>query len=392
MASFSVTVTTSPSPFIPQRRRFSNFSSSTHQLQGSPLQNKKIRVFSLLNFRPFSFNLRKRRTLMCAANQGAMEEVKETGETNGLVGVLGEVDSDQVLDKSTEAWSQFARRISGEWDGFGADFSNQGSTIELPEYVVPEAYREWEVKVFDWQTQCPTLANPEDHVLEYRSVQLLPTVGCEADAATVYSSDERKVGGENSGVSTFAYQSSGSYVAVWKNKDDLIELEYCLINPQDFESRVRIIQRIHVSNNTEMKLQSVRVYREQWYGPFRNGDQLGGCAIRDSAFASTAPTIASDIAGIWQGSKAVTTFGTTNSEIFRELLDDGLQKSVRDGENNVLLPKQLWCSLKQNKDGETITEAGWLLDQGQAITSSCLFSGTTKLKEISIALETKALE
>ncbi|XP_058755415.1 uncharacterized protein LOC131628593 isoform X2 [Vicia villosa] len=322
-----------------------------------------------------------------------MEEVKETGETNGLIGVLGKVDSDQVHDyKRTEAWSQFAGRISGEWDGFGADFSNQGSTIELPEYVVPEAYREWEVKVFDWQTQCPTLANPEDHVLEYRSVQLLPTVGCEADAATVYSSDERKVGGENNGVTTFAYQSGGSYVAVWQKKDDLIELEYCLINPQDFESRVRIIQRIRVSNNTEMKLQGVRVFREQWYGPFRNGDQLGGCAIRDSAFASTAPTIASDIAGIWQGSKAVTTFDTTNTEIFREILDDGLQKSVRDGENNVLLPKQLWCSLKQNKDGETITEAGWLLDQGQAITSSCLFSSTAKLKEISIALETRALE
>ncbi|CAI8604613.1 unnamed protein product [Vicia faba] len=357
MATSSVTVTTSPSPFIPQRRRFSNFSSSTHQLQGSLLQNKKIRVFSLLSFSPFSFNLRKRRTLMCAANQGAMEEVKESGETNGLIGVLGEVDCDQVHDKSTEAWSQFARRISGEWDGFGADFSNQGSTIELPE-----------------------------------SVQLLPTVGCEADAATVYSSDERKVGGENSGVTTFAYQSSGSYVAVWPKKDDLIELEYCLINPQDFESRVRIIQRIRVLNNTEMKLQGVRVFREQWYGPFRNGDQLGGCAIRDSAFASTAPTIASDIAGIWQGSKAVTTFGTTKTEIFRELLDDGLQKSVRDGENNVLLPKQLWCSLKQNKDGETITEAGWLLDQGKTITSSCLFSSTAKLKEISIALEARAWE
>lgn len=33
---------------------------------------------------------------MCAANQGAMEEVKESGETNGLIGVLGKVDSDQV--------------------------------------------------------------------------------------------------------------------------------------------------------------------------------------------------------------------------------------------------------------------------------------------------------
>ena len=212
-----------------------------------------------------------------------------------------------------EGWSQFAKRVSGEWDGFGADFSNEGKPIELPESVVPEAYREWEVKVYDWQTQCPTLAEPEDRVLEYKSIQLLPTVGCEADAATRYSIDERKVGGANSGVAAFAYQSSGSYIALWQKKDNLLELEYCLISPQDFESRVRIIQLINEIDNTKMALQNIRVYFEQWYGPFRNGDQLGGCAIRDSAFASTTPMPASEVAGIWQGSKAVATFGTSNT-------------------------------------------------------------------------------
>ncbi|KAK7280072.1 hypothetical protein RJT34_25134 [Clitoria ternatea] len=290
-------------------------------------------------------------------NQDAKEAMEDT------VGVLGETDSHQdgsrtipkVRDKSIETWSQFATRVSGEWDGFGADFSTEGKAIELPESVVPEAYREWEVKVFDWQTQCPTLAEPEEHVLKYKSIQLLPTVGCEADAATRYSVDERNVGGGNSGVTAFAYQSSGSYVAVWQKKDNLLELEHCLINPQDFESRVRIIQLIHVSNSREMVLQSIRVFREQWYGPFRNGEQLGGCAIRDSAFASTAPMSVSDVTGIWQGSKAVATFSTPNT-IFGELLGDLVLNSVRDGDN-ILLPKQLWCSLKQGKDGETLSEA-----------------------------------
>ncbi|WJX47679.1 hypothetical protein P8452_34342 [Trifolium repens] len=32
----------------------------------------------------------------------------------------------QAHDKSNEAWSQFSRRISSEWDGFGVDFSNHG--------------------------------------------------------------------------------------------------------------------------------------------------------------------------------------------------------------------------------------------------------------------------
>ena len=57
-----------------------------------------------------------------------------------------------------------------------------------------------------------------------------------------------------------------------------------------------------------------------------------------------------------------------------------MQNSVRDGDNKILLPKKLWCSIRQSKEGETLSEVGWLLDHGQAITSSCLFSSTAKLK------------
>ncbi|RXH67657.1 hypothetical protein DVH24_027804 [Malus domestica] len=81
-------------------------------------------------------------------------------------------------------WFEFARNVSGEWDGHGADFTREGCPIKLLENVVPVAYREWEVKVFDWQTQCPTLANPDEHILLYKNIELLPAVGCEANAAT----------------------------------------------------------------------------------------------------------------------------------------------------------------------------------------------------------------
>ncbi|KAM0996228.1 hypothetical protein ACFX2C_006258 [Malus domestica] len=78
----------------------------------------------------------------------------------------------------------YFRNVSGEWDGHGADFTREGCPIELPKNVVPAAYREWEAKVFDWQTQCPTLANPDEHTLLYKNIELLPAAGCEADAAT----------------------------------------------------------------------------------------------------------------------------------------------------------------------------------------------------------------
>lgn len=145
-----------------------------------------------------------------------------------------------------KGWAAFAKKVSGEWDGFGAEFTNQGKPIELPENVVPEAYREWEVKVFDWQTQCPTLAQGDDAFsFMYKSIRLLPTVGCEADAATRHSINERSIVDDN--VSAFAYQSSGCYVAAWSNENKANpclswELEHCLIDPREKESRVRIIQ------------------------------------------------------------------------------------------------------------------------------------------------------
>uniref|UniRef100_A0A2N9FP03 Uncharacterized protein n=1 Tax=Fagus sylvatica TaxID=28930 RepID=A0A2N9FP03_FAGSY len=266
-----------------------------------------------------------------------------------------------INSTSTTTWLEFARNVSGEWDGYGADFSNEGIPIELPESVVPEAFREWEVEVFDWQTQCPTLAQTEQQpLLVYKSIKLLPTVGCEADAATRYSIDERSIGGDQDDekVSAFAYQASGSYVAVWPSDQDnsLLELEYCLVNPQDRESRVRIIQVLKVDDDMKMVLQKVQVFREQWYGPFRNGEQLGGCAIRDSGFAATGAMEPSHVVGVWQGPRAIASFDAFQTDLLQELGDESVQKSLRDECDLILLPKQLWCSLKQSTDGETYSE------------------------------------
>uniref|UniRef100_A0A2P2MUE0 Uncharacterized protein LOC105136982 n=1 Tax=Rhizophora mucronata TaxID=61149 RepID=A0A2P2MUE0_RHIMU len=315
-------------------------------------------------------------------------------------------------------WPEFARNVSGEWDGFGADFTNSGEPIQLPDSVVPEAYREWEVKVFDWQTQCPTLAphpaDTQDLAMTYKSIKLLPTVGCEADAATRYSVDERNVNlnyddddDTNNKASAFAYQSSGSYVAVWQTegpdprtlstvtpRTKLLELEHCLIHPQNRESRVRIFQVVRVANNSEMTLESIRVFCEQWSGPFRNGDQPGGCTIRDSPFASTAAVNTSQVAGVWQAHVSVANFQTSQTGFLRELTDNGTHTSVRNECQLILLPKQLWCSTKESKDGEPCYdfEVGWLHDNGCALTSRCIFSSDGKLKEISIVRETVNLE
>ncbi|XP_057545079.1 uncharacterized protein LOC130824195 [Amaranthus tricolor] len=293
------------------------------------------------------------------------------------------------------SWAEFASKVSGEWDGFGADFTIQGKPIELPESVVPSAYREWEVKVFDWQTQCPTLADPQNLYLSYRSIKLLPTVGCEADAATVYISDDRLIGGEDANrVLAFAFQNTGCYVSLWSVVQNdvyqVFELEHCLIDPRDKESRVRVIQTLRFEG-LKLKLQKISVFCELWYGPFRNGDQLGGCAIHDSAFASTPALDASDVTGVWQSQDGLARFEISLNNLFQEIVGSSTQKHIRNESELIMLPRQLWCSLKESENGETCGEVGWLLDPGFAISSRCIFSSDGKLKEIAVGNEIAAV-
>ncbi|KAL5713741.1 hypothetical protein ACHQM5_015792 [Ranunculus cassubicifolius] len=303
--------------------------------------------------------------------------------------LVSDIQIQETSSNSMTHWGEFANNVSGEWDGYGADFTIEGEALELPENVVPDAYREWEVKVFDWQTQCPTLAKPEGSDFFYKLIKLLPTVGCEADAATQWSVDERNIGGVDNKVSAFGFHTSGCYVAVWPmvniGTSKVMELEHCLVDPQNRESRVRIVQFIRVEDSG-LSMKSIKVFREQWYGPFRNGEQLGGCAIRDSAFAATEAMKGSEIIGAWHGSTVVTSFNN-QTNIIQELVDNKPQNVVRDDHNLVMLPKQLWCSLKE-ENGGICGEAGWLLKQGLAITSRCHFSVDGTLKEVAIGQET----
>ncbi|KAK1321385.1 hypothetical protein QJS10_CPA03g02461 [Acorus calamus] len=303
--------------------------------------------------------------------------------------------SNWLSDSITDGWKEFAERVSGEWDGYGADFTTEGKPTELPEAVVPEAFREWGVQVFDWLTQCPTLAETENPVLFYKLIKLLPTVGCEADAATQYTIDERNVGGANNKVYAFAYHRSGSYVAIWLVKDEgayrVLELEHCLVDPRNHESRVRVVQVVRVEG-TVMRLENIKVFSEQWYGPFRNGEQLGGCAIRDSTFASSNALKESEVLRKWEGSNISVNFQSVQAGVICELANDKPQNTVRNKDGIVLLPKQLWCSLKEREDDETLFEVGWLLDCGQSVTSRCVFLKDGQLKGISLGRETAMLE
>jgi hypothetical protein len=55
-----------------------------------------------------------------------------------------------------------------------------------------------------------------------------------------------------------------------------------------------------VALGKEARLRGVKVFSEQWYGPFRNGEQLGGCAVREAAFAAGEKLDVSEVVGQWE--------------------------------------------------------------------------------------------
>ncbi|KAJ3681997.1 hypothetical protein LUZ60_014570 [Juncus effusus] len=297
---------------------------------------------------------------------------------------------------STSSWAEFAKRVSGEWDGHGADFSIEGKPIELPEQVVPEAYREWGVQVFDWQTQCPTLAEESGEPILYcKLVKFYPTVGCEADAATQYSVERRFAGGPENSAAVLAYSSTGSYVASWpfkgQNGKNTIQLEHCLIDPTNTEFRVRVIQMINQGKDGLMNLGGLRVFSEQRYGPFCDGEQLGACAVRESGFASTSALDGSKVLGIWKGESC--SIARFEDSIFSEFLMVAPQEDLtRDEIGLVTLPKQLWSQNKELDSDHILMEVGWLISENNAITSRCVLSKDGKLKAMTLACENAVRE
>ncbi|KAL6648871.1 hypothetical protein ACP70R_013095 [Stipagrostis hirtigluma subsp. patula] len=287
-------------------------------------------------------------------------------------------------------WAEFAGRVSGEWDGFGAEFTAAGDPVELPENVVPEAFRDWGVQVFDWQTQCPTLADPAAPcALHYRLVRLLPTVGCEADAATVHTSHQRHA----SSAAAFAYAAAGSYVAAWpKGPAPVLEVEHCVVRPDGGgEVRVRVVQTVALGK--EARLRGLKVFSEQWYGPFRNGEQLGGCAVRETAFAAGEKLDVSEVLGQWESRDAAAARFSDELDPetgkFAELSPAEPGKVLRDADGVVTLPKQLWSVFKEHGGGEFLCEVGWVLGGGSAVTSRCVLSRDGDVKEIAAAYESR---
>ncbi|KAL3690512.1 hypothetical protein R1sor_016821 [Riccia sorocarpa] len=351
----------------------SSFTASSFARQGRPAPN---------------FNKNQKRAIWSVRCSAGSQTVAETSRAK----------------TDSSAWKTFVEQVSGEWDGYGADFTFTGEALELPSSVVPDAFREWGVEIHDWQTMCPTLALEEPQDISYRVIRFLPTVGCEADAATPYITEQR----DFSFTKTFAFHPNGSYSAVWKGKgiqrnsseigrtskivvrdmdiQDQWEVEHCLVREGGSDkNRARILQQFRIDEGVP-KLRNITVYLEKWDGPFRNGESLGGCSTSGSGFATTAPLETGTLTGAWQVESFTATVGESPSE---PLTFEGSSQAQRSLEGEVVaLPKGLWSSVRtSNDDNSYLIGAGWLVTPDESIVSEVEYLASGDFKSSRIRFE-----
>lgn len=81
----------------------------------------------------------------------------------------------KVRASELPGWGAFCDKVSGEWEGYEVTFTSESGSswaectaVELPYEVVPDAFREWEIRLFDWQTQCSSYGNKEDGTVFFK--------------------------------------------------------------------------------------------------------------------------------------------------------------------------------------------------------------------------------
>ncbi|CAI5980468.1 unnamed protein product [Closterium sp. NIES-64] len=132
------------------------------------------------------------------------------------------------------AWPAFSAAFSGEWAGYSVDFSRFGQPLELPQSVVPEAFRDWGLVQYAWQSQTSSVARGEalgNAKILSSFVRYAPAAGCEAASPPKYSVERTVLelfrdttisttaspaggGGAAAAGDLFAFKEDGSYLLV----------------------------------------------------------------------------------------------------------------------------------------------------------------------------------
>lgn len=198
-------------------------------------------------------------------------------------------------------WNSFCEHAAGEWEGATATFSADGQPQELPSQYVPQEFTDWNVTLYDWQSQCSM--QPQASGIKCLLKRIMPTVGCEADAQSF--NEEKRQLFESSTPLTEGHQavlSNGSYTSASSlnlSSETSVRFEHCLITAE--QRRIRVVQHVTASSALEpWQLASVEVHNEKYDAPYNGGASLSGCGGGMSNFAETAKLDIQQLQQDWQ--------------------------------------------------------------------------------------------
>lgn len=207
--------------------------------------------------------------------------------TTGRV-VFSRAVQDRVAPPSFESmeWKQFGERMSGEWDGVSVTFDADGQPRQLPEYYVPQAYRDWDVQLYDWQCQCSMLCDEEGMKCVTR--KLMPTVGCEADAIA-FTEEKGSSSWESSVVTEHGLATKGPGDAV--SRVDMFDCTAEHIIPLEEDAmRIRIVHLLkRMGPERQWRVQGIEMFVEKKDGPYTGRRELAGCGGGMDPFATSEP-------------------------------------------------------------------------------------------------------
>lgn len=288
-------------------------------------------------------------------------------------------------DAQSLSWEKFADQVSGEWDGVSVTFDPEGCARELPEYYVPQAYRDWDVQLYDWQCQCSMTCDEEGVSCVTR--KLMPTVGCEADAIAFTEEARRDFGFhckncvfEERGLAT---RSPGDVIADEKSFD--CKAEHILTIGQG--ERIRMIHLLkRMGSERKWKVQGVEVYVEKRDGPYTGRRELAGCGGGMDPFAKSDAVSSDSVVTALGRAKRATGVQYADGRI--ESIADDWQSAMGELPNIVGLPKNCWTAFSCDASSESTVSihlyAGVICDDGNTMNVSYQHSENGSLMNASL--------
>lgn len=247
----------------------------------------------------------------------------------------------------------------------------------LPDFVVPDEFRNWDVQLFGYETVTSTRVYGDEVYL--KRTRALPSVGCEADAVVPEERVERFVTGAVEGkVGGSVGFESGAFSAGPEVFLNFFKAVAWLADPEAGQKRVRL-----EFGDVRKETGAVVAFVEGWDGEFCDGALLPGCGGNNVSFAEEVSMDAGVLEGRWKVKG--TALSIVEGSWVEEVIDEEVVRSRDDVESEarVCLPRGISLGVLEKESGEIELCAGWILDSSRSVVRRSYGSDGKLLRVVS---------